>query len=102
MGSIEFEGNYNGDSFSKDVSYQNSIMTITLEDYENIFSQSEHNVIFKYSSACTISNDMCFNNFKGTTIWNLKSEDNCDENVVPRFCHYTCHYTNKQIIGSMI
>ena len=77
----------NGASFSiEQGTYQNSIMitllTITFEDYENIFSLSEQNVIFKDGSVCALSNGMCFNQYKGTPIWNLKSGENCDKNSV--------------------
>ena len=81
MGNIDFEGNSNGAFFSnKQGTYQNSIiitsMSITLEDYEKIFSLSEQNVIFKDGSVCGPSNGTCFNQSKGTSIWNLKSEEN--------------------------
>ena len=60
MGSIEFEGNYDGASFSNEQdTNQNSIMitslTITLEDYENICSLREQNVIFKDGSGVSSS-----------------------------------------------
>ena len=53
MGSIDFEGNCNGASFSNEQgTYQNSIMitslTITLEDYGNIFSLREQIAILIY------------------------------------------------------
>jgi len=57
-------------------------LTITLEDYENISSLNEQNIIFKDCSVCVLSNGMCFNQYKCTSIWNLKSEENFDENIV--------------------
>ena len=86
-GSVDFNGNCRGVSFQNEQgSFQNSIMittlTITLEDYENIYSKNDQAVIFKDGSTCPISNGMCFSRNKGTSIWHLLSENNCDANSV--------------------
>ena len=73
MGNLDFEGNCRGASFlNEQGTFQNSIMittlTITLEDYENIFSLSDQTVNFKDGSNCPLSNGMCFSQNKGTSI----------------------------------
>ena len=57
-------------------------LTITVEDYESLFNLNERNVIFKDGSTCPLDLGMCFNNFKGTTTWTLKSHENCDTSSV--------------------
>ena len=84
MGSIYFEGNCNGVTFSnKQGTFQKSIMiislTITLEDYKNIFSLSEQNVrvvpFVPYQMGCVLVK-IRVPQFPQ----NMQSEENCDEN----------------------
>ena len=83
IGRVSQDGTCYGVAFTNEQgTYQNSIMTTSLtikvKDYESLFNLNEKNVIFKDGSTCPLDNGMCFNNFKGTTIWSLQSHENCD------------------------
>ena len=57
-------------------------LTITLEDYKNIYSRSDQTVIFKDGSNCPLSNGMCLRQNIGTSILNMQTEENCDKNSI--------------------